>query len=240
MTAPPIIEARTLTRRFGGIVAVRDLDFAVSRGELVGLIGPNGSGKTTTINLLTGHLAPDAGHISVRGARADGLAPSEFAALRVGRTFQITQLFSRMSVLENMLVPGLARPHSHRAQATREARQHLDFLGLAALENLQAKNLSGGQQKLLELGRALMLDPEILFLDEPFAGVNPYLRDEIIGLVRRLHADGRTFVIVDHDIEALQRLVHRMVVMSRGEKIADGTVAAVREDQEVLRAYAGV
>lgn len=240
MTAPPIIEARTLTRRFGGIVAVRDLDFAVSRGELVGLIGPNGSGKTTTINLLTGHLAPDAGHIFVRGARADGLAPSEFAALRVGRTFQITQLFSRMSVLENMLVPGLARPHSHRAQATREARQHLDFLGLAALENLQAKNLSGGQQKLLELGRALMLDPEILFLDEPFAGVNPYLRDEIIGLVRRLHADGRTFVIVDHDIEALQRLVHRMVVMSRGEKIADGTVAEVREDQEVLRAYAGV
>jgi branched-chain amino acid transport system ATP-binding protein len=237
---PPIIEARTLTRRFGGILAVRELDFAVSHGELVGLIGPNGSGKTTTINLLTGHLAPDAGRIFVRGAHADGLAPSEFAALRVGRTFQITQLFSRMSVLENMLVPGLARPHSQRAQATREARQHLEFLGLAALENLQAKNLSGGQQKLLELGRALMLDPEILFLDEPFAGVNPYLRDQIINLVRRLHADGRTFVIVDHDIEALQRLVHRMVVMSRGEKIADGTVADVREDQEVLRAYAGV
>ncbi len=237
---PPIIEARGLTRRFGGIVAVRGLDFAVGHGELVGLIGPNGSGKTTTINLLTGHLAADAGHVFVRGDRADGLAPSEFAAMRVGRTFQITQLFSRMTVLENMLVPGLARPHSHRAQATREARQHLEFLGLAALENLQAKNLSGGQQKLLELGRALMLDPEILFLDEPFAGVNPYLRDEIIGLVRRLHADGRTFVVVDHDIEALQRLVHRMVVMSRGEKIADGTVAEVREDQEVLRAYAGV
>src|SRR5215469_3966683 len=239
MTAP-IIEACTLTRRFGGIVAVRDLDFAVGHGELVGLIGPNGSGKTTTINLLTGHLSPDAGHIFVRGARADGLAPSAFAALRVGRTFQITQLFSRMSVLENMLVPGLARPHSHRAQATREARQHLEFLGLAALENMQTKNLSGGQQKLLELGRALMLDPEILFLDEPFAGVNPFLRDEIITLVRTLHSQGRTFVIVDHDIEALQRLVHRMVVMSRGAKIADGTVAEVREDQEVLRAYAGV
>jgi ABC-type branched-subunit amino acid transport system ATPase component len=108
------------------------------------------------------------------------------------------------------------------------------------LESLQAKNLSGGQQKLLELGRALMLDPEILFLDEPFAGVNPFLRDEIIVLVRKLHADGRTFVIVDHDIEALQRLVHRMVVMSRGAKIADGTVAEVRDNQEVLRAYAGV
>jgi ABC-type branched-subunit amino acid transport system ATPase component len=236
----PLIEARDLTKRFGGILAVNTLNLAVQEGELVGLIGPNGSGKTTTINMLTGHLAPAGGHIYLRGDRADGLAPSEFATLRVGRTFQITQLFSRMTVLENMLVPGLARPHSHMAEATRTARRHLEFLGLAKLERLQAKNLSGGQQKLLELGRALMLDPDILFLDEPFAGVNPFLRDEIIVLVQKLHADGRTFVIVDHDIEALQRLVHRMVVMSRGEKIADGTVAEVRENQEVLRAYAGV
>jgi branched-chain amino acid transport system ATP-binding protein len=238
--SPPLIEARDLTKRFGGIVAVSNLNFAVQQGELVGLIGPNGSGKTTTINLLTGHLTQASGHIDLRGRCVDGLAPSAFAALRVGRTFQITQLFSRMTVLENMLVPGLARPHSHKTAATREARRHLEFLGLAALESLQAKNLSGGQQKLLELGRALMLDPDILFLDEPFAGVNPFLRDQIIVLVRKLHADGRTFVIVDHDIEALQRLVHRMVVMARGAKIADGTVAEVRDNQEVLRAYAGV
>ena len=235
-----LIEARDLSKRFGGIVAVSNLDFVVRQGELVGLIGPNGSGKTTTINLLTGHLVPGGGQIFLRGQRVDARSPSEFAAWRVGRTFQITQLFSRMTVLENMLVPGLARPRSHKAAATREARRHLGFLGLAALETLQAKNLSGGQQKLLELGRALMLDPEILFLDEPFAGVNPFLRDQIIELVRRLHAEGRTFVIVDHDIEALQRLVHRMVVMSRGRKIADGTVAGVRDDQEVLRAYAGI
>jgi ABC-type branched-subunit amino acid transport system ATPase component len=236
----PLIEARDLTKRFGGIIAVSNLNLAVEPGELVGLIGPNGSGKTTMINMLTGHLPQAAGHIFLRGHRADGRSPSEFAAMRVGRTFQITQLFNRMTVLENMLVPGLACPHSHWGIATRTARQHLEFLGLAALESLQAKNLSGGQQKLLELGRALMLDPEILFLDEPFAGVNPFLRDQIIELVRKLHAGGRTFVIVDHDIEALQRLVHRMVVMSRGEKIADGTVAEVRENQEVLRAYAGV
>jgi ABC-type branched-subunit amino acid transport system ATPase component len=168
------------------------------------------------------------------------MPPSRFAALGVGRTFQITQLFSRMTVLENMLVPGLARPHSHRAEATRQARVHLEFLGLAKLETLQAKNLSGGQQKLLELGRALMLDPSILFLDEPFAGVNPFLRDEIILLIQKLHAAGQTFVIVDHDIEAIQRLVNRLVVMARGEKIADGTVAQVSHDPEVLRAYAGV
>jgi ABC-type branched-subunit amino acid transport system ATPase component len=240
VSAPPLIAASGLSKRFGGIVAVSALDLSVSAGELVGLIGPNGSGKTTTINMMTGHLKPSDGQVHVRGTRADGSPPSRFAALRVGRTFQITQLFSRMTLLENMLVPGLARPHSHRAEATRQARVHLDFLGLSKLENLQAKNLSGGQQKLLELGRALMLDPDILFLDEPFAGVNPFLRDEIIVLIQKLHADGRTFVIVDHDIEAIQRLVNRLVVMARGEKIADGTVAQVSHDPEVLRAYAGV
>jgi ABC-type branched-subunit amino acid transport system ATPase component len=240
MTAPMLIEARGLTKRFGGIVAVNGLDLAVRQGELVGLIGPNGSGKTTTINMLTGHLAPAAGHILVHGAPADGLSASQFAVRKVGRTFQITQLFSRMTVLENVLVPGLARRHSTWADATVTARRHLDFLKLSHLENLQARNLSGGQQKLLELGRALMLDPEILFLDEPFAGVNPFLRDEIIVLIQTLHGQGRSFVVVDHDIEAIQRLVKRLVVMARGAKIADGTVDEVRQDQEVLRAYAGV
>jgi branched-chain amino acid transport system ATP-binding protein len=236
----PLIEATRLCKNFGGIVAVHDLDLAIRPGELVGLIGPNGSGKTTTINMLTGHLKPSGGHVHVRGTRSDGLPPSRLAAMKVGRTFQITQLFSRMTLLENMLVPGLARPHSTRVEATRQARVHLEFLGLARLEALQAKNLSGGQQKLLELGRALMLDPDILFLDEPFAGVNPFLRDEIIVLIQKLHAQGRTFVIVDHDIEAIQRLVHRLVVMALGRKIADGGVDEVRGNQEVLRAYAGV
>ena len=237
---PPLVEAHGLSRHFGGIVAVRELDLVIAQGELVGLIGPNGSGKTTTINMLTGHLKPSSGEIRLRGLRANGFSPSTVAARRVGRTFQITQLFSRMTVLENMLVPGLARPHSTRTEATRQARLHLEFLGLARLEALLAKNLSGGQQKLLELGRALMLDPDILFLDEPFAGVNPFLRDEIIVLIQKLHADGRSFVIVDHDIEAIQRLVQRLVVMARGEKIADGSVEDVRGNQEVLRAYAGV
>lgn len=235
-----LIEAIGLTMRFGGIVAVRELDLAVEEGELVGLIGPNGSGKTTTINMLTGHLSPASGRILLRGERADGLAADRFAMRGVGRTFQITQLFSRMSVLENMLVPGLVQPHSTWDAARRQARLHLEFLGLAALEGAQARTLSGGQQKLLELGRALMLDATILFLDEPFAGVNPYLRDEIIRLVQALHAQGWTFVVVDHDLEAIQRLVLRLVVMSRGQKIADGAVSAVRDDAEVIRAYAGV
>ncbi len=236
----PLIAADGLTMRFGGITAVNGLDLAVNEGELVGLIGPNGCGKTTTINMLTGHLIPVAGHILLRGHAVQGMPAHRFAGAGVGRTFQITQLFGRMSVMENMLVPGLARAGSTHAVARRQARLHLEFLGLAALEDLQARNLSGGQQKLLELGRALMLEPTILFLDEPFAGVNPYLRDEIIRLVRALHAQGRSFVVVDHDLEAIQRLVDRLIVMSRGEKIADSTPEAVRADPEVLRAYAGV
>lgn len=228
-----------LVKRFGGIVANDAVDFAVAEGDLVGLIGPNGSGKTTLINALTGHLDPDAGGVLVRGERMNGRPPHVYAALGVARTFQLTQLFGRMTVLENMLVPGLTRPHSTWAEVTRRARRHLDFLSLSHLEQLLAKNLSGGQQKLLELGRCLMLEPAVLFLDEPFAGVHPRLREDIIAAIRALHQGGRTFVVVDHDMESIFRISRRLVVMARGRKIADGEPAAVRADQAVLAAYTG-
>jgi branched-chain amino acid transport system ATP-binding protein len=139
-----------------------------------------------------------------------------------------------------MLVPGLTRPHSTWNEVARRARHYLDFLSLAHLEELPAKNLSGGQQKLLELGRCLMLEPAVLFLDEPFAGVHPRLRDEIITRIRALHQAGRSFVVVDHDMESILRVSQRLVVMARGRKIADGEPDAVRADQSVLAAYAGL
>jgi ABC-type branched-subunit amino acid transport system ATPase component len=229
-----------LVKRFGGIVASDAVDFGVAAGDLIGLIGPNGSGKTTLINMLSGHLEPDGGDVLVRGERLRGRPAHVYAAMGVARTFQLTQLFGRMTVLENMLVPGLTRPHSTWAEVARRARGHLEFLNLGHLEQLQARNLSGGQQKLLELGRCLMLEPAVLFLDEPFAGVHPLLRDELITRIRELHQGGRTFVVVDHDMESIFRIARRLVVMARGSKIADGEPDRVRADQTVLAAYAGL
>lgn len=234
-----IVHGEALQKRFGGIIAVDGVDLSVAEGDLIGLIGPNGSGKTTLINLLTGHLLPDAGRIVVRGRGVKGRAAHDYAALGVARTFQLSQLFGRMTVLENMLVPGLTRPGSDRSSVTRRARTTLEFLNLGHVESLTAKSLSGGQQKLLELGRALMLEPAILFLDEPFAGVHPHLRDQLIQRIQDLHRSGQTFVVVDHDMESILRIARRLVVMARGRKIADGPPAVVRADQTVLAAYAG-
>ncbi len=235
-----IVNGMQLLKRFGGIVATDGVDFSVAEGDLIGLIGPNGSGKTTLINLLTGHLSPESGEVFLRGRCVTARPPHEFAALGVARTFQLTQLFGRMTVLENMLVPGLTRPRSTWEAVTGRARTYLEFLNLAHLEHLAAKNLSGGQQKLLELGRALMLEPAILFLDEPFAGVHPHLRDELITRIHQLHQSGRTFVVVDHDMQSILRVARRLVVMARGRKIADGPPAMVRADQAVLAAYSGL
>jgi branched-chain amino acid transport system ATP-binding protein len=235
-----LVRGSALTKRYGGIVANDTVDFVVTEGDLIGLIGPNGSGKTTLIHMLTGHLEPDGGEVAVRGRRVTGQAPHIYAAMGVARTFQLTQLFGRMTVLENLLVPGLTRPHSTWEDVTRRARGYLAFLNLAHVEHLDAKNLSGGQQKLLELGRCLMLEPAVLFLDEPFAGVHPRLRDDLILRIQQLHKEGRTFVVVDHDMESILRISQRLVVMARGAKIADGPPEMVRTDQAVLAAYAGL
>jgi branched-chain amino acid transport system ATP-binding protein len=235
-----LVRGEGLVKWFGGIVANNAVDFVVAEGELIGLIGPNGSGKTTLINALTGHLRPDDGEVLVRGQRVTGRPAHAYAAMGVARTFQLTQLFARMTVLENMLVPGLTRPHSTWDEVTQRARRYLDVLSLAHVERLPAKNLSGGQQKLLELGRCLMLEPAVLFLDEPFAGVHPRLREELIARIGELHQAGRTFVVVDHDMDSILRISRRLVVMARGRKIADGDPAVVRADAAVLAAYAGL
>ena len=235
-----MLEVTDLVKDFGGIRAVDRLSFKVGENELLGIIGPNGSGKTTTINLISGALKPTAGRITFRGRRIDGLPSYEIAKLGIGRTFQVTQVFRRMSVLENMLVPALSIPKSDGGtDQTERALEILKFLKLDHLKSEYARNLSGGQQKLLELGRILMLDPEVIMLDEPFAGVHPKLKMEIHEYIREMHREGRTFIIISHDLQSIFNLSERLIVLSEGRKICDAAPGEVKEDERVVEAYLG-
>jgi branched-chain amino acid transport system ATP-binding protein len=234
------LEVKEVSKSFGGIRAVNNVSFKVEGNELIGLIGPNGSGKTTLVNLIGGIFKPEQGAITFQGERIDGLPPYEIAKRGIGRTFQITQVFRRMSVLENLLVPALAvSANRSKEQLTEKALEILDFLTLDHLKNEYAKNLSGGQQKLLELGRVLMLDPDIILLDEPFAGVHPELREKIYDYIKKVHAKGKAFIIISHDMNSIFTLSERLMVLNHGEKIADGDPVKLKNDERVIEAYIG-
>lgn len=230
----------SVVKRFGGVVAVRGMSFACAEAELIGLIGPNGSGKTTIINMMSGALRPNSGDIEIKGKVMSNASAHEFARLGVARTFQIPRLFNRMTVLQNLMVPGLSDLRSQRKQARREAFGLLEFLQMKHIAHLEARLLSGGQKKLLELGRALMLKPSLLLLDEPFAGVHLGLLEQIETHIRELNRQRYTIIVVDHDIDAVKNLVGRLIVMADGRKIADGVPDEVLSEPAVLDAYAGV
>lgn len=238
-TAPHFFAAHGLAKHFGGIQAVADLTLDIAQGEIIGLIGPNGSGKTTSINMLAGALRPDGGSITLQGNTLHGQPAHFFARHGVARTFQVPRLFRRMSVLENLIVPALSNPHTKRPEAERKARDVLAFLRLGHLTHDYARALSGGQQKLLEVGRALMLEPKLILLDEPFAGVHPRLLDQIIEHIKALNEQGMTIVVVDHNLDAIRSVVRRTAVMAQGTKIADGAAEDVLRDPAVIHAYTG-
>jgi len=240
-----LLETRGLTKRFGGLTAVDRLGLSVSAGEVRGLIGPNGSGKTTSINLLSGLYRADAGEIRLRGERIDQLRPHQITARGVARTFQVPKLWGSMTVLENVLVPALAErdrgPGRPTAEIMARARRLLDFVTLDRLRHSPARELSGGQSMLLQIARGLMVHPIHLFLmDEPFAGVHPTLKDVIMETILRMNREeGVTFLIVSHEMGTLRRLCPRVSVMHEGQLLAEGSFEEVANHSLVLEAYLG-
>jgi ABC-type branched-subunit amino acid transport system ATPase component len=235
MQANAILEVRDVTKRFGGVTAVNRCSLALAPGKIYGLIGPNGSGKTTLFNCITGLDPRDAGEIRFKGERIDGLKPHQVARRGIGRTFQIIRVFPELTALENLLV--VTRGPFETAR--RRAEELLRFVTLDRLGNEYAGNLSYGQQKLLEFIRVLMTDPELILLDEPAAGVNRTLLNELLAAIARLRDQGKTILIVEHDMKVVMGLCEAVFVLDYGEKIAEGPPGVIQTDERVIEAYFG-
>lgn len=234
------LEIKGLVKRFGGITALDGVSLNLSGNELLGLIGPNGSGKTTLVNTIGGIYQPNQGDIRFNGRTIASLKPNQVAKRGIGRTFQVTRAFRRMTVMENLLVPALAHYPERGRQAWKErAREVLDFLTIDHLRNDYGRSLSGGQQKLLELGQVMMTDPELILLDEPFAGVHPKLMETIFDYISVLHEQGKAFIVISHDMTSIFTLSQRLMVLNYGNIIADGDPEDVKYDDAVIEAYLG-
>jgi ABC-type branched-subunit amino acid transport system ATPase component len=233
------LKIANLTKSFGGLVALDAVDLNIVAGDIVGLIGPNGSGKTTLLNIVSGYYAASTGDVRYDGHSVLGLAPHRLARIGIGRSFQVTKIFRRLTLLENMLVSGLADWRESRAAAARRAMAILDDFKLTQLANQPAANLSGGQAKLLEFARIMMLTPKLILLDEPFGGVHPELKSFMYEKIRGWNADGITVILISHDMGSIFGLCRRVVTLSYGSIICDGTPEETRADEAVLEAYLG-
>ena len=233
-----LLEIQRLTKRFGGLLAVSNFDLGVEAGEIVGLIGPNGAGKTTVFHLIAGFHAPTSGEIRFKGASVIGVKPHAICRLGLTRTFQIVQPFAGLSVIENVMVGAFNREGDASA-ARKTAAEIVDFVGLGPRRDAPARSLTLSDRKRLEIARGLATRPEMLLLDEAMSGLNPTEIDEIIKLIREIHARGVSLLIIEHVMQAIMALSHRLVVLHHGEKLAEGAPAAVARDRRVIEAYLG-
>ncbi len=236
MTRDPILQARELRKQFDALVAVDGVSLSLAPGEILGVIGPNGCGKTTLFNLLSGALRPDSGEILLGGRPITGLAAFKVARAGLCRTFQIAAPFAKMSVWDNLrTAAAIGHWHGHTERASRL----LELVRLTRLRDELAENLSGGQQKLLELARVLMRDPRVVLLDEIGAGVNPALKDQLAEAILRQRQDGRAFIVVEHDMEFVRTLCDRVLVMAQGRPITEGDFETIITHPQVIESYLG-
>jgi len=233
-----LLSVRGIVKRYGGLTAVAGVSFEVAPGELVGLIGPNGSGKTTLLNVLSGHAHPDAGEILLDGKSSHGLKPEQLAHRGVMRMFQLTRVFRRMNVVDNLLVAGRAQGLDATAASAR-ANALIEELRLGVVRDLDAGQLSGGQMKLLEFGVCFMVPPKVALLDEPFAAVHPTMKEIMGAFIRSRHENGQTFILVSHDMPVVVELCPRAICMNAGVVIADAPTRDVLSNTLVIEAYLG-
>jgi branched-chain amino acid transport system ATP-binding protein len=248
-----ILKVENLVKHFSGLTALNQVNLEIQQGEIVGIIGPNGSGKTTLFNCLTKYLQPDEGVIYFQGENITGLKPYQVAIKGITRNFQLARSFKDLSVMENMLI--FAQEHQERGIFSRliwtrqvrrfekaayeKAMEIIQFMNLEHLIFERAGNLSGGQQKILSIAQCLMADPKILLLDEPTAAINPTLILEIMERLKKLNRGGQTILIIEHNIDVVMELCHRVVVLNYGDKIAEGLPTEIRQNPEVIDAYFG-
>ncbi|MEM9221282.1 MAG: ABC transporter ATP-binding protein [Pseudomonadota bacterium] len=249
-----MIKVEALSRWFGGIQAVRDVSLTIGKGTITGLIGPNGAGKTTLFNVIAGHYAPSSGRVRLDGQDVTGLPPHELFQRGLLRTFQLAHEFHSLSVRENLMMVATHQPgetlgnawfrtglvNRREGEVREKADEILEFLTLTHLADERAGNLSGGQKKLLELGRTMMVEAKIVFLDEVGAGVNRTLLGTIGDVIQRLHQDhGYTFCMIEHDMDFIKRLCHPVIVMAEGAVLAEGSSEEIMANEAVIEAYLG-
>ncbi|MCS7133920.1 MAG: ABC transporter ATP-binding protein [Candidatus Caldarchaeum sp.] len=233
-----LIEVVDLVKQFGGIKAVWHCSFSVGKGEVLGVVGPNGSGKTTLINIMTGYYLPDGGKIILSGVDITGLDPAKIASMGVGRTFQMIRIFAKSTVYENVLIAA-STYYRDLEEARKKTDEALKFVGLYGLRDEKAKNLSYGQQKLLEFVRVMVRNPQVIMLDEPASGINPVMLGKLAEFIKTLNQSGKTFIIVEHNVKFVRQLCPRVLVMHEGQVIADGTPEEVFAAPTVIGAYLG-